>query len=194
MGTVYTLDRAFTDKVHKKLALLKIYRGLGWIEQEINEDVRARVDLNAAVDYVCVEKYGGKTVTIQERFKDVSNKIYNHFTIRFESENGDGGDELKLNADYLVYGTINSSKFEVDKATDFVKYVVVDVKKFMALIESGVIVIEKDRNLGTSRMLGDKIYCPLMHFSDRSSSFVMVDVKMFKRVCPNGIVIQQGML
>lgn len=196
---IYESDRRFTDKVHKNLALVKIYRGMGWVEQQLDDDVRERIDMNDAIDYVCVDKHSGQIVTIQERFRDDYYKFYNDFTLRFERENNSHEERklsefYKLHVDYLVYGITNASKVNVDKATDFVKYIVVDIKKFNALVESGVIVIERDRNIGTSRMRGDKIYCPVIYNRDGSSSFVPIEAKMFNKVCPNGVVIQKGML
>ncbi len=197
MATNYDFDRKFTDYVHKNLALSLIYEQLNWKEQDVNGTMLENVDLRNAVDYFLIDMNAGKIITVQERFREVKYQTFSDFTIRFEREYNPHEDRklseyYKLDADYFVYGIINSSKFDMKKATDFKKFAVIDVKKLKQLFDSGAIVVDRNLKSYKCKMINGVMYCPVNQNEDRSSSFIPVDIAMLGTLHPEVIVIQKG--
>lgn len=194
MSTNYTFDRDFTDKVHNKLACDLIYKSLNWLPQNINAFLSQNVDMKNAVDYFFIDVNRNVIVTTQERFRDKQYAAYNDFTIRFEREYNPHEERrlseyYKLNADYFVYGVINMSKFEVDKATDFIKFAVINIKELKRLMDNGDIYIDRTLNSRCCKKVGAKMCCPVNYNKDRSSSFIPIDIKMLGELFKNVPII-----
>ncbi len=192
----YSSDRGFTDKVHE-LAVKIIYRKMHWKEREVDEDFAEEADIHDGIDYFAIDTDTGRKITIQERFREEKYGRYNDCTLRYERERNAHEERkrsefYKIKADYLVYGIINSSKDEVHKATDFLKYVVVDLKKLQCLINCEAIVISKDLSSNYCKRVGGRMFCPVNYNPDGSSSFVPFDVKMLDDLFgPLEIVVDQ---
>lgn len=194
MGTNYSFDKSFTDKVHDNLAVKLIYKPLNWLPQNINASLSENVDMRNAVDYFLIDASKNAIITTQERFRDEKYAVYNDFTIRFEREYNPHEDRrlseyYKLNADYFVYGVINSSKFAVDSATDFIKFAVIDIKELKRLMDNGDIYVDRSLNSRCCKRVGTKMCCPVNYNRDRSSSFIPVDIKMLAELFKGSNVI-----
>ncbi len=181
MGTNYKEDRGFTDFIHKKIAISKIYDVLGWSEYDVGEVESVRADLFEGIDYHFQDEEGN-IITTQERFRDSYYQQYNDFTIRFEREYNPHEERrqsefYKINADYFVYGITNGSKFRKNEITDYIKFAVVDLHVVRQLIEDGRIYINRAFR-GVCRMVGDVMHCPVNYNHDDSSSFFPVDVQL----------------
>lgn len=195
----YKSDRYFTDYIHNNLAVKKIYSLLNWVPQQLNQKVTNNVDLTNAVDYFLIDKVNNKIVTVQERFRESQYQNYNDFTIRFEREYNPNesrrlSEYYKLSADYFVYGIINNSKFNVDKATDFIKFAVIDIAVLKRLMEEEKIIINRNLRSLRCEIINGVLNCPVNYNRDRSSSFFPVDIKMLKQLFPDEklIVLQKG--
>lgn len=192
----YGFDRKFTDTVHKNLTSKIIYPKLNWEEQDIDEAERERIDMEDGVDYVFTDNSSGETVNVQERFREEKYRVYTDFTIRYEREFNRHADRkfsefYKIIADYMVYGTINSTKKEVEKATGFIKYGVIDLRIIKRLLDSGEIIIDRSVKYKCVNING-KIHCPVNYNGDGSSSFIPIDIVLLKDLHPEAIVMQQG--
>ena len=193
----YSSDREFTDYVHNKLAIPLIYEHLSWFPQELNDNLRNNVDIFNAVDQFLIDAIKKKIITVQERFREYKYRFYNDFTIRYEREFNSHierkkSEFFKLDCEYFVYGIVNSSKFNKEQATDFVKYAVIDVKKLKELFDKGNIVVDKNLNSIKCSILDNKLHCPINYNHDRSSSFIPIDIKMLLSLFPNnGLVLSQ---
>ena len=181
MGTNYGFDRNFTNTVHNNLAVPQIYEELGWSVQDIDSDEAERADMFEGIDYFLTNQHG-QTVTVQERFREYKYHPYTDFTIRFEREFNPHierhlSEYYKLNADYFVYGIINTSKFNVENATEFVKFAVVDLHVIKQLTDEGKIVIDRSVRGLKCVMQNGVMHCPVNYNRDGSSSFFPVDIK-----------------
>lgn len=197
MATNYDYDRGFTDYVHNNLALKIIYERLGWKEQKPNSHLRENADQNDAVDYFFVDKNTLSLVTVQERFRESKFASYNDITIRYKREfnvheERKDSEFFKLNADYMVYGIINSSKYQYNQADNFLKYVIVDAKILNELIRDGKIIVEENSNSRYCKWENGVIHCPVNNNPDRSSSFIPIDVGMLYRLNDKAIKLNNG--
>lgn len=146
-----------------------------------------------------VTPFANKIVTVQERFREYKYHNYSDFTIRFEREFNPHEERklseyYKLNADYFVYGIINTSKFSVNDSSSFVKFAIVNLKTLKDLMDSGKIVINRNLNSYTCKIINGVLNCPVNYNKDRSSSFFPVDIKMLVDLFPNSdlIVTKKG--
>ena len=181
MGTNYKEDRDFTDFIHKKLAISKIYDVLGWSEYDVGEVEAVRADMFEGIDYHFRDEEGN-IITTQERFRDSYYQQYNDFTIRFEREYNPHEERrqsefYKLNADYFVYGITNGSKFRKNEITDYIKFAVVDLHVIKHLTDEGKIVIDRSVRGVKCIMQNGVMHCPVNYNHDDSSSFFPVDIK-----------------
>lgn len=196
----YNHDRSFTDNVHNRLAVDIIYRQMGWVVQDLNARMLENIDMQNAVDYGAIDNNdptAPRFITIQERFRDNYYQTYNDFTIRYERPENihverRKSEFFKIDADYFVYGIINSNKWNVDRATGFVKYVVIDVPRLKALIEEERIVINAGLSELRCRVQDGKMICPVNNNSDKSSNFVPFDICILAEIAPDVIVYQEG--
>ncbi|MBE7704060.1 MAG: hypothetical protein E7Z89_08445 [Cyanobacteria bacterium SIG28] len=179
----YQSDREFTNYIHETLAIPKIYDLLKWKKQNMDAFLANNVDMNNAVDRFLIDLVNQKIITVQERFREQKYQYYNDFTIRYEREHNIHSDRkksefFKLNADYFVYGIINSSKYKKEEANDFIKFAVIDIKVLKALFDDGLIEVDKTLNSIKCVSKNGKIICPVNHNKDNSSSFIPIDIKL----------------
>ena len=101
---------------------------------------------------------------------------------------------FKLDADYFVYGIINNSKFNKEKATEFVKFAVIDLKKLRVLFDEKKIIVDRDLDSLRCTVIDGVMHCPVNQNHDRSSSFIPVDIKILKKLFPKEqlIILDKG--
>lgn len=192
----YYSDRQFTDKVHDNLAVQDIYPEMGWNPQQLNARLAENTDQQNAVDYFAIED-GARIVTIQERFREYKYHSYSDFTVRYMRPHNSHSDRVlseffKLDADYFLYGIINTSKTRVDEATHFVKVAVLDLGELKELIDNGTIIIDPSLPGYTCRRDGNIMRCPVNENYDHSSNFVPFDIRILSQIAPQVIVYQDG--
>ncbi len=196
----YDKDRSFTDYVHEKLAIPKIYNELGWTVQDIDSKTLEKLDLNFGIDYILKDS-SGKKISVQERFRDDYYKSYNDATLRFRRDFNPESARVKsefykIKADYLVYGITNGKKFP-DKRhtlTDFLKWVVLDLKFVQEKYAQGKIKIVSTGEK-TCWLERDVLCCPENFNPDGSSSFLPFDIKLIQQLWGDApIIAQKGFL
>lgn len=194
----YASDREFTDYVHKTLALREIYPKMDWIVQEVNHRMGKNIDINNAVDYMAVDSQR-KLITIQERFREVKYSQYSDFTFRYKRpenihEERQLSEFFKLDADFFIYGIIDVSKNNFEKAQRFVKYAVIDLKCLMTRVDDGTIVINENLHSIRCSRMGNTMHCPVNSNRDHSSTFVPFDIIILGKIAPEVIQYQEGFL
>lgn len=196
----YNKDRSFTNYVHEFLAIPKIYDSLGWKIKDIDPDELERIDVNEGIDYVLYDSKSN-VVFVQERFRDEWYKNYNDATLRFRRDFNPNPERVKsefykIKADFLVYGITNGKKFE-DKRhtlTDFIKWVILDMKFIQKKYEEGKIEIVQNKRM-TCWVDNGVLKCPENFNPDGSSSFVPFDIKLIVDLWGNTpIIAQKGFL
>ena len=190
----YKNDRAFTDFVHRQLALPLIYKSLGWVEVQLRKDYAKYIDMLDGIDYVFRKE--DKVISVQERFRDEKYKNFTDFTIRYRRdenkiESRHESEYYKMKAHYFTYGILDSSKDEVNKSSTFLKYAIVDLEKVYQKLDSKSIFIV-DNNKNTCEIVdGNRIQCPVKYNTDGSSSFFPIDISFLVKLWGNEMVIAQ---
>ena len=196
----YQKDRNFTNFVHQNLAIPLIYNNLGWIERSIDQVELDRIDIQYGIDYVFADAEK-KPVYVQERFRDEFYKNYTDATFRFRRDANKNTNRIesefyKIKADYLIYGITNGKKF-VDKRhtlTDFLKWVVLDIKFIQEKYKTGCLKITKSTK-SVCWIENNQLCCPVNYNPDKSSSFVPFDIPMIVKLWGNSpILAQKGYL
>lgn len=190
---MYSTDRAFTNYIHKYIATPIIYDPLKWEKVQLKPDYAKHIDMLNGIDYVF--RKGDEIKTVQERFRDVSYKNYNDFTIRYRRDTNKNNDRkeseyYKLKAHYFVYGIIDASKTDVKSAKDFIKYAIIDLKKVYDKLDSNAIYI-KDNGENKCRIIDNKIECPVQYNKDGSSSFFPIDISYLVELWGEDMLITQ---
>ena len=132
---------------------------------------------------------------MQERFREAKYSHYNDFTLRYRRDYNrhDSRKEsefYKIKANYHVYGIIDTSKNNYQNATNFIKFVVIDLKKIFNLISEKKIIIENRKDI---RCIIEKnsLICPVNHNRDGSSSFVPFDILLLHKLFEDELFILQ---
>lgn len=195
----YSLDRQFTDKVHKAVALKEIYPLLGWEIDPIDSEKLKEMDMKYGIDYV-LKTASGKRIYVQERFREYKYCKYTDVTLRYRRDHNSDSSKhrsefFKIKADYLVYGIINGSKEQTlsnEKEISSIKFAVIDIKVLFKNIMNGNIVI--DPSIRKSEIRGSKLYAPINENTDYSSNFVAFDVEMLNKLFghQNIVILQKG--
>lgn len=177
----YRNDIAFTEYVHNKIALEKIYKPLGWKKIKINAELAEDLDINQGIDRV-FETNEGNIVTVQERFRIEQYKKYNDFTIRYTRDKNLHEDRrrsefFKIEADYFVYGITNCENNMDRKCNDFYKFAVIDMKAIKNLLQDEIIIIDEDSQDKTSLLKDGKLIVPVLENQDSSSEFIALDIR-----------------
>lgn len=197
----YESDRSFTDYVHKYLAIPKIYDPLGWRIKPVDTDILKRIDLNSGIDYVLQDRQGN-TLYIQERFREKKYAGYNDATLRFRRENNPLPERVKsefykIRANYLVYGISNGQKSQEQRQTltDFIKWVILDIKFIQNKYKEGKIRIIPNSKRKTCWDKNGILHCPENFNPDNSSSFLPFDIKLIEKLWGRRpIIAQKGFL
>lgn len=198
----YPNDRGFTEYVHEKIAMEKIYKQLGWTKLKLDEEEKNKLDIEKGIDRIFQTKEGD-IVTVQERFRTENYKNYNDFTIRYTRENNPNDNRkksefFKIEADYFVYGITNCKDNSDRKCKDFIKFIVLDYRIIKEMIDDGKIMISENLEKNTSEIQNGIIKVPIKTNWDGSSEFIPIQIDHLKKsseLCKkykNVIVLQKG--
>lgn len=190
----YQKDRIFTDYVHKNLALPLIYDDLGWSEVQLKQDYAKYIDMMDGIDYVF--RKGDHIMSVQERFREEQYKSYSDFTIRYRRDDNKVEDRheseyYKMKAHFFTYGIINSSKSELNRASDFLKFAIIDLKKVYEKLDSKAIYISDNNKNKCEIVNGNRIECPVKYNKDGSSSFFPIDISYLVKLWGKDMLIAQ---
>ena len=192
----YTSDRAFTDYVHDNLAISIIYPRFNWTVLKVPKSLAKKLDIGQAIDYVAVDT-DKNLISVQERFREEKYRNFNDFTIRYmrpENVHEDRRESefFKMEAEYFIYGIIDTAKVNYRSATGFVKLAVLNMNELMKKIDDGIVVIDGDVAGYTCQKEGNIMKCPVNENKDHSSNFVPFDITILKDVAPEVIIYQKG--
>jgi hypothetical protein len=175
----YPADRQFTDTVHRRIAIPKVYQPRGWVEVELSPTLQLELDNQKGIDYVFAS--GTSRFSVQERFRESKYQSYTDFTIRYQRPSNGGAPRpsefFKIQADYFLYGITDGNKHNLASNNDFIKVALVNFSAIRALFDNAKIVV--DVNLSGKTMVCDSsgvIRAPVINNRDNSSSFVPLDV------------------
>jgi hypothetical protein len=190
----YLADRRFTDTVHRRIAIPKVYQPRGWVEVKLDPTLQLQLDNQVGIDYVFAS--GTNRFSVQERFRELKYQNYTDFTIRYQRPS-DGSvprpsEFFKIQADYFLYGITNGTKSNLKSNTDFIKVALVNFGAIRTLFDNGTVVV--DVNLSGKTMVHNSsgvIRVPVINNSDNSSSFVPIDVPTLVASFGNKIVEYQ---
>ncbi|MBV7268242.1 hypothetical protein [Winogradskyella luteola] len=190
----YNNDKAFTDYVHKSLALPIIYKPLQWTEVQLRKDYAKYIDMMDGIDYVF--RNGNAIMSVQERFRESKYKDYSDFTIRYRRDNNTlkerhESEYYKMKAHYFTYGIINSSKHKVENSTDFIKYAIINLKKVYEKLDSKAIFVSDNRKNTCEIVDGNRIECPVKYNTDGSSSFFPIDIAYLIQLWGKDMIVAQ---
>ena len=194
----YKKDRAFTDYVHKYIALPNIYKCIDWQEVKLKKSYAKFIDMTNGIDYIFRD--GDAIKSVQERFREEKYKTFNDFTIRYRRDKNKYEDRkeseyFKMKAHYFTYGILNCSKKEVSKSSEFLKYAIIDLKKVYEKLDSGAIFISDNGNHKCRIIDNNRLECPVKYNSDGSSSFFPVDISFLVKLWGSDmVVVQDGFL
>ncbi|BAO77544.1 hypothetical protein [Winogradskyella sp. PG-2] len=190
----YQKDRAFSDYIHKHLAIPLIYNLLDWKEVQLRKDYAEYIDMMDGIDYVF--RNGDAIMSVQERFREVQYKDFSDFTIRYRRDDNKvkerhKSEYFKIKAHYFTYGIIDSSKQDRAIAKDFIKYAIIDLNMVYEKLDDKSIIIS-DNGKNKCRIIdGSRIECPIKYNSDGSSSFFPIDISYLVQLWGNDMVITQ---
>ena len=190
----YKSDRIFTDYVHKNLAVPLIYKPLNWIEVQLRQDYAEYIDMMNGIDYVF--RNDDAIMSMQERFREKQYENFSDFTIRYRRDKNKIKDRheseyYKMKAHYFTYGIIDSSKAEVQKASKFIKYAIIDLKKVYEKLDSGAIFISDNKKNKCKIIGGERIECPIKYNTDDSSSFFPIDISYLVKLWGEDMIVAQ---
>lgn len=183
----YTKDKEFSDFVHQNLAVKIIYDKFNWVPQNINRRVVENVDIFNGVDRFFVDVEQNKIITVQERFREEKYQYYSDFTIRYKRdfnkfEERKLSEFFKLEADFFVYGVINTSKINMRYSSNFIKYAVIDINVLKKLFNESSIIIDENLQGVYCKIKNEKLVCPIIFNRDKSSSFIPIDIVLLKKI------------
>lgn len=190
----YKSDRAFTNYVHKKLAIPLIYKPLNWSEVQLRKDYAKYIDMMDGIDYVF--RNNDAIMSVQERFREKQYENFSDFTIRYRRdenkiEERHESEYYKMKAHYFTYGIIDSSKDDVNNASSFIKYAVIDLKKVYEKLDSGAIFISDNKKNRCEIVDTNRIECPVKYNSDGSSSFFPIDIYYLVKLWGEDMLVAQ---
>lgn len=190
----YKNDRAFTDYVHKHLALAQIYAPLKWKEVQLRKDYANYIDMMDGIDYVF--KNGDTVMSVQERFREEKYRTFTDFTIRYRRDENKlearhESEYYKMKAHYFTYGILNVSKDHVDTSSKFLKFAIIDLKKIYEKLDSKAIFISNNGKNKCRIVDGNRIECPIKYNTDGSSSFFPIDIAFLVKLWGDDMLIAQ---
>ena len=195
MATSYRTDRAFTEYVHRHVALPQVYRPLGWSSFRLSKRETEQLDREHGIDRIFYTGEG-YLVSVQERFRAGEYAArYNDVTLRYRRDHNRHAERrwsefFKIQADYLLYGIVAGEKKNLASVRSFQKVALLKVPKLFEKLTNGEINIREERS-GRSYLNQGKMIVPVNHNRDGSSSFVAFDVALISRTWPGEIVVWQ---
>ncbi len=97
----------------------------------------------------------------------------------------------KMKAHYFTYGIIDSPKSEMENASEFIKYAIIDLKKVYEKLDSKAIFISDNKKNKCEIVDGNRIECPVKYNADGSSSFFPIDISYLVKLWGNDMIIAQ---
>jgi len=190
----YQQDRAFTDYIHKNVAIPRLYSQIGWQELQVQKDQLNGFDVQNGIDYMFIDQ-ARDVYTVQERFRESKYSNYNDFTIRYRRDGNYHSDRVeseyyKIKAHFFTYGITNGSKNSPNTCTDFLKVAIINLDRIYELITDGKIVI-KDNGEKTCYTLNTTFVCPVCYNRDGSSSFVPFDIPLLCELFGRDVILYQ---
>lgn len=193
----YKNDRSFTDYVQEEVSITKIYPIMGWSPVEIDADELNLKDINEGIDAI-ISDINGEIKTLQYRYRDNFYIKYQDATLRYQRPSNSNPDRhlsefFKIKANFLLYGISNGKKFndKLHTNTELNKWVVIDLIKLSQKIEQGLVVIDEKLYGKTSKIIDNKLHCPIVYNTDDSSNFVPFDIPILLDLFGNEVVIKQ---
>ena len=192
----YISDRAFTNYIHRNVAIPKIYNTIGWVKYNIDPKELEQLDINKGIDYLFKDN-NGNIKTVQERFRESKYQKYTDFTIRYRRDGNIHSNRIqseyyKMKASFFTYGITNCLKTDnLISCTDFIKFAIIDLEKVYAKIDEGKIII-RDNNKSFCKIInGNTIVCPIKYNRDGSSSFFPIDIYQLVQLWGKEMIIAQ---
>ncbi|WP_426430596.1 hypothetical protein ACPX19_13690 [Winogradskyella sp. HB-48] len=190
----YSKDRAFTDYVHANLAIPLIYNPLHWSEVKLKKEYSKYIDMMDGIDYVF--RKGNTVMSVQERFREKKYQDFTDFTIRYRRDSNKIEDRheseyYKVKAHYFTYGIIDSAKHETKKASSFIKYAIIDLKKVYQKLDEKKIYISDNGKNKCEIIDGERLECPVKYNSDGSSSFFPIDISYLVKLWGTDMLVAQ---
>ncbi|WP_022670414.1 hypothetical protein [Hippea alviniae] len=193
----YQKDRKFTEYIHKKIALKKIYEPLNWEKIKVDKKEIEKIDINKGIDRI-FKNSEDNLITVQERFRSKEYENYNDFTIRYTREknihhNRRKSEFFKIEADYFVYGITNCNKDKINfNCNDFIKFAVIDMKIIKELIDKGIIIIDENSQKKESFLKNGKLITPILKNKDDSSEFIALSIPDLNKLDKRAVIFQKG--
>ena len=195
-STSYQSDRAYTDFIHQHVALPQVYRPLGWKPFRLSDSEREELDVHHGIDRV-FSRTDGALVTIQERFRTARYTNYQDVTFRYRRDHHANVERrysefYKIQADYLLYGTLDSDSKDPSQLADaaFQKVALIHLPPLWNKLETGEAIIDETAS-GRCRWEGGKLVIPVNHNRDGSSSFIAWDIPLIAQHWPRQIIRYQ---
>lgn len=190
----YSKDRAFTDYVHTNLAIPLIYNPLDWSEVKLKKEYSKYIDMMDGIDYVF--RKGNTVMSVQERFREKKYQDFTDFTIRYRRDSNKIEDRheseyYKMKAHYFTYGIIDCAKHETQKASSFIKYAIIDLKKVYHKLDEKKIYISDNGKNKCEIIDGERLECPVKYNLDGSSSFFPIDISYLVKLWGSDMLVAQ---
>lgn len=190
----YSKDRAFTNYVHKNLAIPLIYKPLNWTKVVLRKDYAQYIDMMEGIDYVF--RNGEFIMSVQERFREKQYENFSDFTIRYRRDSNKVKDRheseyYKMKAHYFTYGIIDCSKTQVKDSSKFLKYAIIDLKKVYEKLDSKMIIVSDNGKNKCKIIDNNRIECPVKYNTDGSSSFFPIDISYLVKLWGEDMLIAQ---
>ncbi len=188
----YQADRAFSEYVHRHLALPR-YARMGWKPVALEAAHAHHFDTSKGIDRIFWAQ--DRLITVQERFRERRYARYSDFTIRYRRDHSRRpecrrSEFFKLKADYFAYGIANGPKQQPEHCTAFLKFALIDLKALYRQLAAGRIRIE-DKGAQRCQLEGRVLVCPVRHNRDYSSSFVPFEIPLLLHLWGAEVVVLQ---
>lgn len=193
-STTYQQDRAFTEFVHKHLALPQVYSSLEWSPFHLRAQEKQRLDIHHGIDRVFYTAEG-LLVTVQERFRTAAYIKYQDVTFRYRREQHHNAarrysEFYKIQADYLLYGMVNSYSKNSDQLSGFCKVALLRLSPLWEKLRTGEAIIDETKT-GRCHWHDGRMVIPVNHNRDHSSSFIAWDIPLIAQHWPQDILVYQ---
>nr|WKN38987.1 hypothetical protein K4G66_09760 [Tunicatimonas sp. TK19036] len=193
-STNYRQDRAFTEFVHKHLALPQVYSLLGWSPFHLRSHEKQELDLHHGIDRVFYTDEG-LLVTVQERFRTSAYTKYQDVTFRYRRDRHSDAarrysEFYKIQADYFLYGMVDRPSKNTDQLSGFCKVALLNLPPLWKKLQTGEAFIDEART-GRCHWHHDRMIIPVNHNRDRSSSFIAWDIPLIAQHWPQEILVYQ---
>ena len=192
-STSYRIDRAFTDFIHRQVALPQVYHPLGWEPFRLSRQEKEELDNRRGIDRVFSQP-DGNLVTVQERFRTSRYANYQDVTFRYRRDQHTTAERrysefYKIQADYLLYGILDSDSKDPKQLANvaFQKVALIHLPPLWKKLESGEATIDESVS-GRCQWKEGALIIPVNHNRDGSSSFIAWDIPLIAHHWPHQII------